>query len=183
MDAYFVRVRSKSQFTMGSFYIILCWRLIQTKNRIMQIFTLQILRLLNNLLRNNLYCSCVKTVRLGLRTSRIFVSSWVLGGDSVFAPAISFFLVNTISNSWSSLYDPLRAILLCDRTWLFPVSEMSSHYRCRYLMLDPLRLIDVANHTDLNWIKGLHIPRKVSVYSVYTSTVFNGVYTKQSKVY
>ena len=45
-----VRVRPKSQFTIGFFHIILCWRLIQTKNMIMQIFTLQILRVFNNLL-------------------------------------------------------------------------------------------------------------------------------------
>ena len=49
-------------------------------------------------------------------------------------------------------------------------------------MLDPLRLFDVTNHTDQNRTKGLYIPRKVSEYSVYTSTVFNGVYTKQGKV-
>ena len=27
------------------------------------------------------------------------------------------------------------------------VSEMSAHYRCRYLILDSLRRVDVANHT------------------------------------
>ena len=46
-------------------------------------------------------------------------------------------------------------------------------------MLDPLRLVDVANHTDRTRTKGLYIPRKVYGYSVYTSTVFNGVYTKK----
>ena len=46
----FVRVISKSQFTIGFFQIILCRGLIQTKNMIMQNFTLQILRVLNNLL-------------------------------------------------------------------------------------------------------------------------------------
>ena len=45
----FVRVISKSQFMIGFLKIILCWRLIQTKNTIMQNFTLQILRVSNNL--------------------------------------------------------------------------------------------------------------------------------------
>ena len=49
-------------------------------------------------------------------------------------------------------------------------------------MLDPLRLVDVENHTDQTQTKGLYIPRKVSVYSVYTSTVFSSAYTKQGKV-
>ena len=49
-------------------------------------------------------------------------------------------------------------------------------------MLDPLRLVDDANHTDQTQNKGLYIPRKVSGYSVYTSTVFNVVYTKQCEV-
>ena len=59
---------------------------------------------------------------------------------------------------------------------------MSSCYRCHYLILDPLRLIDVTNHTDQTQTKGLYITRKVYGYSVYTSTVFKGVYTKQGKV-
>ena len=46
----FVRVILKCQFTIGFFRIILCWRLIQTNNMIMQIFTLLFLRLLKNLL-------------------------------------------------------------------------------------------------------------------------------------
>ena len=49
-------------------------------------------------------------------------------------------------------------------------------------MLDTLRLVDVANHTDLNRTKGLYIPRKFSGYLVYTSTVFDGVYNKEGKV-
>ena len=49
-------------------------------------------------------------------------------------------------------------------------------------MLDQLRLINVTNHTDQTQTKGLYIPRKVSGYSVYTSTVLNGVYTEQGKV-
>ena len=101
---FFFRVISKSQFTIGFFQIILCWRLIQKNNMIMQIFTLQILRVLNNLLKNNSLCSCVKTFQLGVRTSRIFISVWVIGGDSGFASDLSFFLVNTISNAWYSLY-------------------------------------------------------------------------------
>ena len=44
------------------------------------------------------------------------------------------------------------------------------------------RLVNVANHTYLTRTKGLYIPRKVSGYSVYTSTVYNGVYTEQGKV-
>ena len=42
-------------------------------------------------------------------------------------------------------------------------------------------LVDVLNHTDQTWIKGLYIPHMVSGYSVYTSTVFNSVYNKQGK--
>ena len=49
-------------------------------------------------------------------------------------------------------------------------------------MLDPLRIVGVVNHTDQTRTKGLYIPRKISWYPVYTSTVFNGVYTKQGKV-
>ena len=49
-------------------------------------------------------------------------------------------------------------------------------------MLYPLRLINVANHTDRTRTKGLYIPSKVSGYSVYNSTVFNDVYTKQDKL-
>ena len=36
-------------------------------------------------------------------------------------------------------------------------------------------LVNIANHTDQTWTKGVYIPRKFSGYSVYTSTVFNGV--------
>ena len=43
-------------------------------------------------------------------------------------------------------------------------------------------LVDVANYTDPTQTKGLYIPRKFSGYSVYTSTFFNDVYTKQGKV-
>ena len=42
-------------------------------------------------------------------------------------------------------------------------------------------LVDVANYTDPTQTKGLYIPRKFSGYSVYTSTFFNDVYTKQGK--
>ena len=42
------------------------------------------------------------------------------------------------------------------------------------------RLIDVANHTYRNQTKGLYITRKVSGYSVYTSTIFSGSYKEQS---
>ena len=49
-------------------------------------------------------------------------------------------------------------------------------------MLDPLRLVNIENHKGQTRTKGLYIPCKFSVYSVYTSTVFNGVYTKQGKV-
>ena len=42
---------SKSQFTVDFFQIILCWRIIQTKNMIMKNFTLQILIVLKNLLK------------------------------------------------------------------------------------------------------------------------------------
>ena len=45
-----------------------------------------------------------------------------------------------------------------------------------------VHLVDVANHTDRTWTKGLYIICKVSEYSVYTSTVFNGVYTKQGRL-
>ena len=50
-------------------------------------------------------------------------------------------------------------------------------------MLDPLRRVDVGNYIDQTQTKGIYVPRKVSEYSVYTSTVFNSVYTKQGKVY
>ena len=43
-------------------------------------------------------------------------------------------------------------------------------------------LVNVANHTDQTRTKGLYIPSNVSEYSVYTSTVFNGVYTEQFEV-
>ena len=49
-------------------------------------------------------------------------------------------------------------------------------------MLDPLRLVNVANHTNRTRTKGLYTPRKFSGYPVYTSAVSNGVYTKQGKV-
>ena len=49
-------------------------------------------------------------------------------------------------------------------------------------MLDPLRLVDVANQKDRTQTKGLYIPLKIYGYSVYTSTIFNGVYTEQGKV-
>ena len=79
----------------------------------MQIFTLLLLILLNNLLKDNSYCSCVKTFRLGVNTSRIFVFELFLGGYFVLAPTLDFCLVNTISNACASLYDPLHAIVLC----------------------------------------------------------------------
>ena len=131
---------------------------------------------------NNSFCSCVKTVHLRVRTSRILVSGWVLGGDSGFSSALVLCLVNIIFNLWYSQYDPLRDIVLCYLPWLFPVSEMSSHCQCRCLMLDPLRCFDVVNHTGWTWTKGLYILRKFSGYLFYTSTFFNGVYTKQGKV-
>ena len=93
-----------------------------------------------------------------------------------------FFLVNTISNSSSLIYDPLRAIVLSYISWLVHVSEISSHYRCHYIMLDMLRLVNVTNHIYWTRTKGLYIPCKLFVYSVYNSTVYNGVYTKQLKV-
>ena len=65
---------------------------------------------------------------------------------------------------------------------IVPDLFLSYHYRCRYLILDPLRLIDVANQTYQTRTKGLYISRNVSVYSVYTSNIFNGVYTEQGKV-
>ena len=43
-------------------------------------------------------------------------------------------------------------------------------------------LVDVTNYIDKILTKGLYIACKVSGYSVYTSTVFSGVYTKQDKV-
>ena len=49
-------------------------------------------------------------------------------------------------------------------------------------MLDTLRLVDVENHTDQTLTKGLYIPLKIYGYSVYTSTIFIGVYTEQGKV-
>ena len=172
----------KSQFKIECFYIILYWRLFQTKNTIMQIFVLQILRVFNNLLKNSSLSSSINTVQLGVCNSRIYFSGWVLGVDSGFAPALDFYLLNTISNAWSSLYDPLHFIVLCYHPLLVPVTEMSTHYWCRYLMLDPYLIIEVANHIYRTQTKGLYIPSKVSVYSVNTSTVFNGVYTKQGNV-
>ena len=44
----FVRVKLTSQRTIGFFHIILCWRLIQTKNIIIQFINLRFLRVLNN---------------------------------------------------------------------------------------------------------------------------------------
>ena len=106
----------------------------------MQIFTLLFMRVLKTCWTDNSFFSCVNTSRLGVSNSRIFISGWVLWGDSRFAPDLNFCLVNTISNVWSSLYYPLRFIVLCYRPWLVLVSEMSSHYQCCYLMLDMLRL-------------------------------------------
>ena len=63
---------------------------------------------------------------------------------------------------WSKIYEKLHSVLI----W--------SPQRGR--------LVNVANYTDKTWTKGLYIPRKVSGYSVYTSTFWNGVYTKQGKV-
>ena len=119
---------------------------------------------------------------MGVHTSRMFISGWFLGRYSGFASALDFCLVNNISNAWSSLYDTLRAAILWYHTWLVPVSEISSHYRCCYLILNPLRIVDVANHTYQTQNKGLYIPHKFYGYSVYTLTVFNGVYNKQGKV-
>ena len=62
-------------------------------------------------------------------------------------PLWIFFLLNNISNVWSSLYHPFRVILLLYCPWLVPVSEIYSHYRCHYLMFDQLCLVDVTNHT------------------------------------
>ena len=50
---------------------------------------------------NKLFCSRVKTVRLGLLPSRVSVTGWDLTGDSGFPPALAFCLVNTISDAWS----------------------------------------------------------------------------------
>ena len=131
---------------------------------------------------NNSYCYCVKTSQLGVRTSCIVVSGWVLGGNSGFVSALDFCMFNTIYYTWSSLYDPLRDIILWYRPWFVPVPQMSSHYWCCYLMLDLLHFVDVANHTYQTHTKGLYIPCKLFGYSVYTSTVFNIVYTKKGKV-
>ena len=49
-------------------------------------------------------------------------------------------------------------------------------------MLGPLLLVDVTNHIDQTRTKGLYIPRKACVYSVYTSTIFNSFYTKEGKI-
>ena len=95
---------------------------------------------------NNSLCFRVKTFQLQLLTSRKFVPNWVLGGDYGFVPALDFCLVNSIYNAWSS-----------------------------YIMLDPLLLANVNNHTDPTRTKGLYISFKLSRYSVQTSTVFNCV--------
>ena len=46
----FVRVKSMSQVTIRFFSFILCWRLIKTKNMIMQFIILLFMRVLNNLM-------------------------------------------------------------------------------------------------------------------------------------
>ena len=51
-----------------------------------------------------------------------------------------------------------------------------------YVVSKSGHLVDVANHTYRTQTKGFYIPRKIPGYSVYTSTVFNSVYTKQGKV-
>ena len=111
----FVRVRSKSHFTIGFFHIILCWRLIKTKNTIMQIFTLQILRVLNNLL-NKLFilflCKDFPTGSEYFTYICLYLSSW---GRLWICTRSWFFMVNTISNEWYSLYYLLHAIILCYR--------------------------------------------------------------------
>ena len=57
---------------------------------------------------------------------------------------------------WSKMYEKLHIVLV--------YSLQKEH------------LVDVENHTDLTWTKGLCIPCKLSrIYTVYTSTVFNGV--------
>ena len=128
VNYYFSGVKLTSQVTIGFFHIIVCWRLIQTKNIIMKFITLIFLRVLNNSLKNSSFCSCVKTVWLGVSTLHIFVTGWAPGGDSGFVPDIAFYLVNTIPNAWSS-----------------------------YLISYPLRLVHVANHTDRTRTKGLSL--------------------------
>ena len=148
----------------------------------MQNFTLHILGVLKKLF-NESFIMFLREDCLTGSTYFTYIYFWLDYWRRFWISIRSLFcLVNTISNVWSSLYDPLCAIVLCYHPSLVPVSETSSRYLCCYIMLDPLRLVDVANHTNLTWTKGLYIPRKLSRYSVYTSTVFNGVYSKQGKV-
>ena len=99
----FVRVIPKSQFTISFFKIILFWRLIQTKNIIMKKSTPKTWASWRNCWTNNSFCSCVKNLRLGVCTSRIFILCWVLGGYSGLASVLAFSLVNNIYSAWSSV--------------------------------------------------------------------------------
>ena len=120
----FIWVISKSQITIGFFHIILCWRLIQTKNMIIQIITLLILRVLDNWLKNNSLCSFVKTVWLGVSNSHIFVLAEFLEEIVDLHPLLHFsgkyYLQCVILTIWSVVfYRPVISSLTCSCLWNF----------------------------------------------------------------
>ena len=97
------------------FHIFLCWRIIQTKNKKCNSSPATSWENWRTCSMNNSFCFCVKTVRLGMRTSRIFVAGWLLGEYLGFAPALDFRLVNTI---------PRKII------WVFSL-QLNCFQRCR----------------------------------------------------
>ena len=155
--------RSKSQFTMGFFHIIICWRLIQIKNMIMQILTLLFLRVFNNLLKKYFIIFLCEDCPTG-SAYFTYICLWL-------SPWRRFWICT----------HPLRAIFMCYCPWLFHFSGISSHYQFCYLFLDLFCPVGVANHTDWTGTKGLYIPRKFSEYSVYTST-FSTVFTPNKAI-
>ena len=85
------KLNSKNHFTIGLFHIMLCWRLIQNKNMIMQIITLLFVRVLKNLLNKYLILFMCEDCLTGSVYFMYFFSGWVLWGDSGFVPALDFF--------------------------------------------------------------------------------------------
>ena len=72
-------------------------------------------------------------------------------------------LVRITGLEWAKIYKKFHSVLI----W---IPQKGTSRWCR-------------NHTGQTPRKGLYIPRKVSGYSGYTSTVFNGAYTEQGKEY
>ena len=97
----FVKVKSNIHGTIGLFHIILCQRIMQTKNMIMQFTTLLFLRVLNNLLNEYLVLFLCEDCPSG-SAYFTYISSWLSSFKRFWICTRSyFFLANTISNAWS----------------------------------------------------------------------------------